>query len=168
MARAISEPGREAKLSPTFYLRSKSAAASSTKDKWCALTDLTRRAYTSEENARALQIQTRCYFPISNLFALQVKCALHGPAECAEKIFRLRRISALTAGNHRRCVEWPRCVCAFADRRREVALFSAAGAVARRGDDCGVALNRADERSGRCPADQRNRGDLLEFDAYRE
>src|SRR4029077_18683432 len=87
---------------------------------------------------------------ISNLFALQVKCALHGPAECAEKIFRLRGVPAAAAGNHRRCAEWPRCVCAFADRPREVALLSADGAVARPGDDCGVAVNRADERSGRC------------------
>src|SRR4029077_13060484 len=105
---------------------------------------------------------------ISNFLALQAKCALDGPAECAEKIFRLRGVPAAAAGNHRRCVEWPRCVCAFADRRREVALFSAASAVARRGDDCGVTVNRSDERSGRCPADERNRGHLLEFDACRE
>ena len=52
-----------------------------------------------------------------------------------------------------------------ADGRREIALFSAAGAVARRADHCGVATDLADERSGRCAANERNRGDVLEFGA---
>ena len=82
-----------------------------------------------------------------------------------KEAFRARRIPAIAAGDHPRCAGRARCVCADADRRRQIALFSVAGADARGADHRRFAAHFADERSGRCAANQRDRGDVLEFDA---
>src|ERR1700730_5108905 len=88
---------------------------------------------------------------------------LHGSPRRTEKILWLRGISAAAGRNHSRRPCWSRCVCADADRRREIAVLSAAGFVAQWDDDCGVAVDRVDEGPGRRAANKRDRGDVLEF-----
>jgi hypothetical protein len=57
-----------------------------------------------------------------------------------------------------------RDVFALMPTRREVALFSIAGVVAGRADHRGIATDLADERSGRCAPNQRDRSDVFELD----
>ena len=65
----------------------------------------------------------------------------------------------------RGCARRAGCVCADADRRREVALFSVAGFAARWANDRGFAAHCADERPGRRAANEWNAGDISEFNA---
>ena len=71
-----------------------------------------------------------------------------GIAQCVEETFRLRPVPAVAAGNHRGRTRWTGRVCADADRRREVALFSVTGIDAQRANDRGLAAHRANERPG--------------------
>ena len=74
------------------------------------------------------------------------------PERAAEQILRttfgFEGVPA-RAGRDRRCdIGRPRCARGDADRKRQVALLSAAGAAARRPDDRRVAADRADAQSG--------------------
>ena len=82
-----------------------------------------------------------------------------------KKHFGYTAFPAVAGGDRARRARGARRFRPHADRGREVALFSAAGLVARWPDDRGFAPHLADERPGRRPPGERRGGDILEFRA---
>src|SRR2546423_6078668 len=87
-----------------------------------------------------------------------------GFARNAEEVFWLRCFSAVAGRDRPGRARRSRCLCPDADGRGQIVVLSIAGVVARGNDDCGLAADRVDERPGRRPPRQWNRGDIPELD----
>ena len=67
----------------------------------------------------------------------------------SSKTYSVTTPFAATGRDHRACGQWRRCAGIDADRRRQVALLSGSGALARGAGGGGFTAHRADGRSGR-------------------